>query len=113
MRAHFADTTAPRYFVWSAAAIPVLILSGFALMATIPVAVLAIAALRDGRVAGLRPGIALIVGLHTGPFIDWLFRADPSASLTSLLHPAMAALIALAALSLLAMVFRAKTLGRA
>lgn len=87
----------PRYAMVTAAAIPALILTGFGLVTTLPVVLLGIAALRDRRLAPVQPWIALTAGLFTGPFMTWLFRADPAASLTSLLHPAMAIVIAAAA----------------
>lgn len=100
------NTTSPRYALWTTASIPLLILTGFGLLTTVPVAVMAIASLRDDRLAAVRSRIALTVGLFAGPFVTWLFRADPTASLTSLLHPAMAIAIALSATATLFGMFR-------
>ncbi|QQR35360.1 hypothetical protein JI749_13495 [Devosia oryziradicis] len=95
MSATTVSTSAiPHYAFWTAAAVPTLILTGFGLVTTLPIAILGIAALRDPRLAPVRAWIGLTVGMLVGPFFTWLFRADPSASLTSLLHPAMAIAIA-------------------
>lgn len=108
MSATIAATRAPatpRYALLTAVAVPTLILTGFGLVTTLPVTILGIAAMRDRRLAPVRSWIALTVGMFIGPFITWLFRADPAASLTSLLHPAMAVVVAAAAIgTLIAMV---------
>jgi hypothetical protein len=101
-----AGRIAPRYFSWSAYAIPVLILSGFGLVTTIPVVLLSYAVLRDARVRALRWWVGLTAGLFAIPFIGWLLRADAEASLSSMLHPAMAAAIVLSSLVVISKIIR-------
>lgn len=96
----------PRYFAWSAFAIPVLILTGFAMISTLPVVLISIGAMRDTRVRALRWWVALTSGLFAAAFINWALRADLSVSLTSTLHPAMAAAIVAAALVLIVKIVR-------
>ena len=93
---------APRYFAWSAYAVPLLILSGFGLVTTLPVVLLSYGAIRDSRVRPLRWWVALTSGLFEIPFTVWLFRSDPGASLSSMLHPAMAGAIVAASLVVVA-----------
>lgn len=97
---------APRYFAWSAYAIPLLILTGFGLLTTLPIALLSYGVMRDVRVRALRWWVALTAGLFAIPFVGWLFRADPGASLSSMLHPAMAGAIVLSALVVIAKLIR-------
>lgn len=97
-----AGRKAPRYFAWSAYAVPVLILTGFGLFTTLPVVLMSYGALRDIRVRALRWWVGLTAGLFAIPFAGWLFRADPEASLSSMLHPVMAGAIVLSSLVVIA-----------
>lgn len=101
-----AARKAPRYFVWSAYAVPVLILTGFGLVTTLPVALMSYGAWRDTSVRALRWWVALTAGLFAIPFVGWLFRADPGASLSSMLHPAMAGAIVLSSLVVIAKIIK-------
>lgn len=97
-----AGRKAPRYFAWSAYAVPVLILTGFALVTTLPIVLMCYGVLRDTRIRALRWWVALTAGLFAIPFVGWLFRADPEASLSAMLHPAMAGAIVLSSLVVIA-----------
>ncbi|MGB3336281.1 MAG: hypothetical protein WBA73_03785 [Devosia sp.] len=101
-----AAKKAPHYFAWSAYAVPVLILTGFGLVTTLPIVLLSYGVIRDGRVRALRWWVALTTGLFAIPFVGWLFRADPEASLSSMLHPTMAGAIVLSALVLIAKIIK-------
>lgn len=101
-RARRMARKAPAYFTWSAYSVPVLILTGFALLTTLPIALMSFAVLRDAGVKALRWWVALTAGLFAIPFAQWLLRADPGASLSSMLHPVMAAAIVLSALVVIA-----------
>lgn len=103
-----ANPKAPRYFAWSAYAVPLLILTGFGLVTTLPVVLMSYGALRDGRVRALRWWVALTAGLFAIPFTGWLFRADPGASLSSMLHPAMAGAIVLSSLVVIVKLIRSR-----
>lgn len=96
----------PRYVAWSAYAVPVLILTGFGLVTTLPVVLMGYGALRDLRVRALRWWIGLTAGLFAIPFTGWLFRTDPEASLSSMLHPVMAGAIVLSSLVVIAKIVR-------
>lgn len=88
----------PRYFAVSAFAIPVLITTGFAMVSTLPVLLLVVGVLRDSRVRPLRWWVVLTSGLFAIAFANWALKGDLGISLTSTLHPAMAAAIVLSAL---------------
>lgn len=92
----------PRYFAWSAFAIPVLIATGFAMVGTLPVLLITYGALRDTRVRPLRWWVALTAGLFAMAFANWASKGDITISLTSTLHPVMAGAIVLSALVLVA-----------
>lgn len=97
-----AGKAAPRYFTWSAYVVPMLILTGFGLVATLPIVLMTYGVLRDIRVKALRWWVGLTAGLFAIPFAGWLFRNDPEASLSSMLHPVMAGAIVLASLVVIA-----------
>lgn len=101
-----AAKRAPRYFAWSAYAVPVLILSGFGLVTTLPIALMSYGVTRDDRVRALRWWVGLMAGLFAIPFVGWLFRADAGASLSSMLHPGMAGAIVAASLVVIAKLIR-------
>jgi hypothetical protein len=88
----------PRYFAISAFAVPVLILTGFAMVSTLPVVLLVVGVLRDKRVRPLRWWVGLTAGLFAIAFTNWALKGDLGISLTSTLHPAMAGAIVLSAL---------------
>ena len=99
---HPATATTPRYFFWSACAIPLLILSGFAMVGTAPVLLVAYGALLDRRLHTLRLWAAPVVLVFVAAFIGWALRGDLGISLTSTLNPLMTGAIVAAALVLIA-----------
>ena len=101
-----AGKIAPRYFTWSAYAVPVLILTGFGLVTTLPIVLMSYGVLRDARVRALRWWVGLTAALFAIPFVGWLFRADPEASLSSMLHPVMAGAIVLSSLVVIAKIIK-------
>ena len=101
-----AGKIAPRYFTWSAYAVPVLILTGLGLVTTLPIVLMSYGVLRDARMRALRWWVALTAGLFVIPFAGWLFRADPEASLSSMLHPVMAGAIVLSSLVVIAKIIK-------
>lgn len=98
--AYPAATATPRYFFWSACAIPLLILSGFAMVSTAPVLLIAYGALLDRRLHTLRLWAAPVVLVFATAFIGWALRGDLGISLTSTLNPLMTGAIVAAALVL-------------
>ncbi|UJW86894.1 hypothetical protein [Devosia sp. SL43] len=105
MTAHAAanpHNKTPRYFAVSAFAIPVLILTGFAMVSTLPVVLLVVGVLRDTRVRPLRWWVALTSGLFAIALINWALKGDFGISLTSTLHPILAGAIVLSALVIVA-----------
>ncbi|CAN7213976.1 hypothetical protein LJR016_000623 [Devosia sp. LjRoot16] len=88
---------APRYVTWSAIVAPVLVLTGWAFIAAVPIALLLWGTWSDRRVRALRWWSGLTALLYAIPFVQYLLRTDPEASMSSMLHPAMGLAIALAA----------------
>ena len=103
---HKVARKAPGYFAWSAYAVPALILTGFGLLTTLPILLMSYGVIRDRRIRALRWWVGLTTGLFAIPFVGWLFRADPEASLSSMLHPAMAGAIVAASLVVIAKLIR-------
>lgn len=100
------DKMAPRYLAWSAYSVPVLILTGFGLLTTLPIVLMSYGVIRDTRVKSLRWWVGLTAGLFAIPFVGWLFRAAPEASLSSMLHPVMAGAIVLSSLVVIAKIIK-------
>jgi hypothetical protein len=88
---------APRYVTWSAIIAPVLVLTGWAFIAAIPIALLTWGTWTDKRVRALRWWSGLTALLYAIPFVQYLTRSDAEASMSSMLHPAMGIAIALSA----------------
>lgn len=88
---------APRYVTWSAIVAPVLVLTGWAFIAAVPIALMLWGTWTDRRVRALRWWSGLTALLYAIPFMQYLLRTDPEASMSSMLHPAMGIAIALAA----------------
>jgi hypothetical protein len=88
---------APRYVTWSAIVAPVLVLTGWALIAAVPIALMTWGTWTDKRVRALRWWSGLTAVLYTIPFVQYLLRSDPEASMSSMLHPAIGIAIALPA----------------
>jgi len=88
---------APRYVTWSAIAVPVLVLTGWAFIAVIPIALMTWGSWTDRRIRALRWWSGLTALLYAIPFGQYLLRTDAEASMSSMLHPAMGIAIALSA----------------
>jgi hypothetical protein len=94
---HRPHKAAPRYVTWSAIVAPVLVLTGWALIAAVPIALLTWGTWTDRRVRALRWWSGLTALLYAIPFVQYLLRTAPEASMSSMLHPVMGAAIALSA----------------
>ena len=68
---------APRYVTWSAIAAPVLVLTGWALIAAVPVALMTWGSWTDRRVRALRWWSGLTALLYAIPLVQYLLRTDP------------------------------------
>jgi len=97
---------APRYVTWSAIVAPVLVLTGWALIAAVPVALMTWGSWTDRRVRALRWWSGLTALLYAIPLVQYLLRTDPEASMSSMLHPAMGIAIALSAAVVVLKIFR-------
>jgi hypothetical protein len=98
---------APRYVTVSAWAVPLLMVGQFALVAALPVALIAFAAIKDRRVRALRWWAGALAALYATPLVFWLVRANGAESLSKDIHPAFVALVSAAALVILAKIYRA------
>jgi len=92
-----AQKIAPRYVTWSAIVAPVLVLTGWAFMAAVPIALMTWGTWTDKRVRALRWWGGLTALLYAIPLVQYLTRTDPAASMSSMLHPAIGIAIALSA----------------
>ena len=101
-----ARTAVPTYVLASAALAPVMVLTGWAVLAVVPVAAMTVASWTDERVRLLRWWIGLTAVLFAVPFTQYLLRADVEESMSKMLHPAMGAAIAAASLIVLAKILR-------
>jgi hypothetical protein len=88
---------APRYVTYSAIVAPVLVLTGWAFLAAVSVALMTWGTWTDKRIRALRWWSGLTALLYAIPFVQYLLRTDPEASMSSMLHPAMGIAIALSA----------------
>jgi uncharacterized membrane protein len=96
----------PGSVICAACTVPVLVLSGFALMAVIPVTVIAAHMVRNSRSHTLRWPAAGLVAAYALPLIYWLARPDGAASLTKDLHPASLSLIVAMSLLFLSRIYK-------
>lgn len=85
----------------SAWAVPVLVLTGFAFVAFVPVLIALIVAFVRARDAAVKVGAALLALAYTIPFAVWRLRPDGAPSLSKDIHPGFAGLIVAASLVLL------------
>jgi len=97
---------APRYLTVSAWAVPVLILTGWAFITAVPVALIAYAAWRDTRVRALRWWASLLVALYAIPTVQYITRSNPEDSMSDLLHPGIGVAIAAVAVVILVKIYR-------
>ena len=77
----------------SAYCVPVMIVTQFAFLATVPVLILLVSTFRNVRRRVLRWLAVLLVVVYATPYAIWLLRPDPARSLSRDMHPAFAALI--------------------
>jgi preprotein translocase subunit Sec61beta len=97
---------APRYVTYSAIAVPVMVLTGWAFFASIPVALMTWGAWTDRRIRALRWWAGLTAVLYAIPFVQYLVRADAELSMSDMLHPLMGAAIAVPAVVVILKIFR-------
>ena len=97
---------APRYVTYSAIAAPVMVLTGWAFFASIPVALMTWGAWTDRRIRALRWWAGLVAGFYSIPFVQYLTRADSDLSMSGMLHPLMGAAIAVPAVVVVLKIFR-------
>lgn len=92
---------APLYMHIAAWAVPVLLLTGFAMIALVPVLVALIGSLTDVKARYLRWWAAAVAVLYAIPLTILNVRPDPARSLTQDMHPVFLALIVAASAALL------------
>jgi len=96
-------TRARRAVLISAAAVPVLILGQFAMLAIVPVAIAVIA---GARMKGVRLFTWMLGALYVTPLIIWALRENPARSLSRDIDPIFAALIIAGAIAVLIAIVR-------
>jgi len=96
-------TRARRAVLISAAAVPVLILGKFAMLAIVPVAIAVIA---GARMKGVRLFTWMLGALYATPLIIWALRENPARSLSRDIDPIFAALIIAGAIAVLIAIVR-------
>lgn len=97
---------APRYVTWSAIAVPIMVLTGWAFLASVPLALMLWGTWTDRRIKALRWWSGLTALLYAIPFAQYLMRSDAEASMSSMLHPVMGIAIALSALVVVLRIFK-------
>jgi hypothetical protein len=95
----------PIYMHTAAWAIPALVLSEFALLAIVPVAMLVIGTLADRRVKPLGWWAGLVAAAYAAPLVVWLVRDDRAQSLSKDMSPVFAALIVAASIAFLIKIY--------
>ncbi|ACZ87480.1 hypothetical protein [Streptosporangium roseum] len=88
-------------------AVPVMVLGQFALLASVPVTIALVGALRHARDRTVRWAAALLAVTYAIPLIVWLTRPDGAPSLSKDIHPAFVALIVAASAALIVAILRA------
>lgn len=88
----------------SAWAVPVLVIGQFAMLAIVPVGIVLVATVRDARLRRLRGWAAGLATAYAVPLILWAAGPDRAPSLSKDMHPALAAVIVVAALATVAAV---------
>jgi hypothetical protein len=96
---------APRKFLISALAVPVMVVGQFAMLAIIPVAIVLTTALRDARLRALRWWAAGLAAAYATPLVLWAIGPDRAPSLSKDMHPALAAVIVAASVALVVAYF--------
>lgn len=97
---------APRYVTISAIAAPIMVLTGWAFIASVPVVLMVWDTWTDKRIRALRWWSSLTAVLYAIPFVQYLMRTDAEASMSSMLHPVMGMAIAAAAAVVVVKIFR-------
>lgn len=106
VRASAVSKRAPAYVTVSAWAVPILMVGQFALVAALPIALIAYGAFRDRNIRALRWWAAALAGLYAMPLIFWLVRDDGAQSLSKDIHPAFVGLVTATALVILVKLYR-------
>jgi hypothetical protein len=96
---------APRSFLVSALAVPVLVVGQFAMLAIVPVAIVLVATLRDARLRALRWWAAALAATYATPLVLWAIGPDRAPSLSKDMHPVLAGVIVAASVALVAAYF--------
>jgi hypothetical protein len=86
----------PHYALLTAWATPILLVSGWALLAAVPLSALLVGSWTDRRIRPLRWWVSLTAALYAVPLGTYL-ASDSGNSLSQMLDPVMATLIALSA----------------
>ena len=95
-------TRARRAVLISAAAVPLLIVGQFAMLAIVPVAIAVIA---GARIRGVRLWTWLLGALYATPLVVWALRTDPAQSLSKDIHPALLTAVVVASIAFLFAVY--------
>jgi len=83
----------PLFIHIAAWSVPVLVLGQFAMLAIVPVAMIAIGTAVNARARALRWWGWLLAAVYATPLAIWLLRGDGAQSLSKDIHPAFVALI--------------------
>jgi hypothetical protein len=94
-----ATRRASRSVLYSACAVPVLVVGQFAMLAIVPVALVLVGTLRDARLRALRWWAVALAAAYATPLVLWAVGPDRAPSLSKDMHPALAALIVVAAVA--------------
>ncbi|WP_344415198.1 hypothetical protein [Amycolatopsis minnesotensis] len=81
----------------SAWAVPVLVIGQFAMVASIPVALVLIGTLRDARLRALRWWAVALTAAYATPLALWAIGPDRAPSLSKDMHPVFAAAVSITA----------------
>ncbi|CAL9481091.1 hypothetical protein SUDANB171_03032 [Streptomyces sp. enrichment culture] len=92
----------------SAWAAPLLVLTGFAFVAFVPVLIVLIGSLARTRDTAVRAGAVLLAVVYAIPFAIWQLRPDGAPSLSKDIHPGFIGLIVAAAIALLCVLHGAR-----
>jgi hypothetical protein len=103
-----ATRTVPRSVFHSAWVLPVLILGEFALAGIVPVALIAIGAIRTGRSRTVRWLAGATVVAYLVPLLVWALNPDRAESLSKDMNPLFAGLITVASIALAITTLRAR-----
>jgi hypothetical protein len=89
----------PRTVIVSAWAVPVLVVGQFAMVAILPVALVLVGTLRDARLRALRWRAVALAAAYATPLVLWILGPDRAPSLSKDMHPALAAVVVVAAVA--------------